>query len=205
MALPHPRSDLEQVRQLLEDYSFESGDVNVDAVIENWLRLFDLNWIHNAIVEALYQGRYKVISIDHILQFWQKRGTPLRHFTREFESIIVGDTPFRQGAFPPPNPPIAVEPQPQEVPPARSEALEQPDQPADQQTANLPTNPFIAPVLEAPWPQPAEEPAAPPPAPLLLTAEDTGHPKPICTFVPKEQPSGMHHRLQAVAKRVSSA
>jgi hypothetical protein len=33
-----------------------------------------------------------MVSVDYILQLWQRRGAPLRHFNREFESIILGQT-----------------------------------------------------------------------------------------------------------------
>jgi len=52
------------------------------------LPIYSLNWIRMAILEALYQGRYKVISVEEILKIWQRRGHPTFHFTGEFERLV---------------------------------------------------------------------------------------------------------------------
>ena len=44
--------------------------------------------IRLAVVEALYQGRYKAISVEHILDCWRRRGQPNFHFSLEFERLI---------------------------------------------------------------------------------------------------------------------
>ncbi len=82
--------DIEPVYQLLTSYSFDTEAYAMDAVIGDWLEECGPVWVSHAITEALYQGRYKVVSIDHILKLWQRRGQPIRHFNREFESIILG-------------------------------------------------------------------------------------------------------------------
>lgn len=82
--------DIEPVYQLLTSYSFDTEAYAMDAVIGDWLEECGPVWVSHAITEALYQGRYKVVSIDHILNLWQRRGQPIRHFNREFESIILG-------------------------------------------------------------------------------------------------------------------
>ncbi|HEY9877100.1 MAG TPA: hypothetical protein V6D29_01530 [Leptolyngbyaceae cyanobacterium] len=91
MAITDPRQEIEQVHRLLTQY-FDLGVCEVSAVVESWLQHFELLWVHNAVIEALYQGRYKLVSVEQILWFWQRRGQPLRHFSREFESIIYGET-----------------------------------------------------------------------------------------------------------------
>ena len=80
------------ILQLLSDYSFDVEAYGTEAMVTDWLQRFEPVWVSQAITEALYQGRYKVVSVDHILQFWQRRGQPLRHFNREFESIILGQS-----------------------------------------------------------------------------------------------------------------
>ena len=78
---------------LLKDYSSLMVDAQVtEAVVEQWLQEFDLVWISHAVTEALYQGRYKLVSIEQILRLWQRRGHPIRHFNREFETLILGQT-----------------------------------------------------------------------------------------------------------------
>ncbi|MBE9140627.1 hypothetical protein IQ254_26075 [Nodosilinea sp. LEGE 07088] len=90
MSHPNQSSDVESVYQLLDSYSFDINDYSTDTVIASWLEQYGSVWVSHAITEALYQGRYKIVSIDHILQLWQRRGSPIRHFNREFESIILG-------------------------------------------------------------------------------------------------------------------
>jgi hypothetical protein len=49
-----------------------------------------------AILEALYQGRYKVISVEEILKIWHRRGHPTFHFTGEFERLVCKNLPDSQ-------------------------------------------------------------------------------------------------------------
>ena len=51
---------------------------------------YPLDWIGMAVLEALYQGRYKVVSVGQILAIWQRRGKVLCHFNWEFESMMMG-------------------------------------------------------------------------------------------------------------------
>jgi hypothetical protein len=53
------------------------------------------SWIRIAVIEALYQGRYKVVSVQQILDIWQRRGKILSHFNREFEAIVTVPLPDR--------------------------------------------------------------------------------------------------------------
>ena len=92
MTHPSNSPDIEPVYQLLTSYSFDAEAYQTEAVIAAWLEEFGPIWVSHAITEALYQGRYKLISIDQILRLWQRRGQPIRHFNREFESIILGQT-----------------------------------------------------------------------------------------------------------------
>ncbi|MGB3312446.1 MAG: hypothetical protein WA939_04415 [Nodosilinea sp.] len=85
-------ADIETVYQLLISYSFDAESYQIKAIVADWLTEFGPIWVSHAITEALYQGRYKLISIDQILKLWQRRGQPIRHFNREFESIILGQT-----------------------------------------------------------------------------------------------------------------
>lgn len=92
MTHPSNTPDVEPIHQLLTSYSFDAEDYPAEAMIVGWLEDFGPVWVSHAITEALYQGRYKVISIDQILKLWQRRGQPIRHFNREFESIILGQS-----------------------------------------------------------------------------------------------------------------
>lgn len=91
MVRPPASPETTPILQLLSDYSFDV-DTSAEAMVTGWLQRFEPAWVSQAITEALYQGRYKMVSVDHILQLWQRRGQPLRHFNREFESIILGQS-----------------------------------------------------------------------------------------------------------------
>lgn len=77
-----------QIAALLDRYGFELNGLTIFQLIEDWSAIYSVYWIRLAIVEALYQGRYKVISIEHILSLWKRRGQPTYHFTHDFERLI---------------------------------------------------------------------------------------------------------------------
>ena len=79
-----------QVAVLLCRYGFELGGLSPLELIDDWLTSYSQHWIRLAIVEALYQGRYKAVSIEQILRLWKRRGRPTYHFTYEFERLICG-------------------------------------------------------------------------------------------------------------------
>jgi hypothetical protein len=78
------------VAEFMVRYSFELNGYAVEQWIQQWLTCYPSLWVRNAAIEALYQGRYKAISISQILNLWQRRGRPLQHFNREFERIVAG-------------------------------------------------------------------------------------------------------------------
>lgn len=84
--------DIEQACRLLEEYSFELGGYRSQELVYLWqIQLeADSSWIRSAVIEALYQGRYKALSVEQILRVWKRRGYPLRHFNHEFERIVFG-------------------------------------------------------------------------------------------------------------------
>jgi hypothetical protein len=78
------------VAELLTRYSFDLQAHSLDRWIDQWLRHYPPEWVISAIIEALYQGRYKAVSVWQILDLWRRRGRPLRHFSRDFERIVFG-------------------------------------------------------------------------------------------------------------------
>ena len=84
---------LAQARSLMASYDFDLGRDNAEKLIEHWLHLYQANWIRLATIEALYLGRYKAISVEHILNVWLRIGTPNPHFTYEFERLICRKLP----------------------------------------------------------------------------------------------------------------
>ena len=77
-----------QVAALIDRYGFDLGGYPIGQLIDYWLQLYPAPWLRLATIEALYQGRYKVVSIDQILSLWGRRNRPVYHFNREFEQII---------------------------------------------------------------------------------------------------------------------
>ncbi|WP_052128351.1 hypothetical protein [Neosynechococcus sphagnicola] len=73
---------------LLTHYSFELGDATASQLVDHWYCDYQPTWICMAVIEALYLGRYKAISVEHILVGWQRRGRPFYHFSHEFERLV---------------------------------------------------------------------------------------------------------------------
>lgn len=76
---------------LLLHYIFDLGGYSARELVEHWLRYYPASWVRLAAIEALYQGRYKAISVEQILGLWQRRGQVLPHFNSEFERLVCGN------------------------------------------------------------------------------------------------------------------
>jgi hypothetical protein len=81
-------TEAQQAAALIEGYRFELGNYNARQWVMLWLELYRPIWIRDAVVEALYQGRYKSRSVKQILELWERRGQPIRHATHEFEAAV---------------------------------------------------------------------------------------------------------------------
>ena len=79
---------------LLTHYGFEhAGLQQVQQLVEHWLTIYPMQWLRLALIEALYQGRYKVVSVGQLLASWDRRGQPLYHFNHEFERLVCNRFP----------------------------------------------------------------------------------------------------------------
>ncbi|NDJ23929.1 hypothetical protein GS682_20230 [Nostoc sp. B(2019)] len=78
---------------LLIHYSFDLGGYNAVDLVNRWQTQYPIYWLHLAVIEALYQGRYKAVSVQQILVFWQRRGQATHHFNMEFERLICSKFP----------------------------------------------------------------------------------------------------------------
>ncbi|MBN3894118.1 MAG: hypothetical protein HWQ41_02090 [Nostoc sp. NOS(2021)] len=99
---------------LLINYSFDLSGYSANELVERWQTQYPLNWLHLAVIEALYQGRYKGVSVQQILVFWQRRDQATYHFNMEFERMICSKFPQRltslaAPALPPAQKNLAVE------------------------------------------------------------------------------------------------
>ncbi|MDJ0845345.1 hypothetical protein [Crocosphaera sp.] len=110
--------NLNQIEALLTRYGFEIKGVAIAELIEKWAASYSVYWIRLAIVEALYQGRYKAISVEHILALWKRLGHPTYHFTYEFERFITRNVFIEEG-----NNHKIVQQQPPEEKPSNRDAI----------------------------------------------------------------------------------
>jgi hypothetical protein len=88
-----PETSAELAAALLIHYSFDLTGYTAIELVNRWQNQYPLDWLHLAVIEALYQGRYKAISVQQILAFWQRRGQILYHFNMEFERLICSKFP----------------------------------------------------------------------------------------------------------------
>jgi hypothetical protein len=78
---------------LLTAYCFDLRGLAPTQLINEWLETFSALWIRLAVIEALYLGRYKAISVEHLLQYWAVKGQPNFHFSAEFEQMVSQKLP----------------------------------------------------------------------------------------------------------------
>jgi hypothetical protein len=64
-------------------------------LLARWQRTYPEQWICWALIESLYQGRYKTYCVEQILALWLRRGEPIYHFNYEFEAMICNKVPQR--------------------------------------------------------------------------------------------------------------
>lgn len=84
---------LDLAAALLIHYSFDLSGYSASELVNRWQTQYPVNWLHLAVIEALYQGRYKAFSVQQILTFWQRRGQAIFHFNMEFERLICSKFP----------------------------------------------------------------------------------------------------------------
>lgn len=80
---------------LLLHYIFDLGGYSARQLVAHWSAHYPANWVRLAVIEALYQGRYKAISVEQILGLWQRRGQVRQHFNCEFERLVCGNIQSR--------------------------------------------------------------------------------------------------------------
>ena len=75
----------------LNQYGFDLGGRSPQEWMEEWKRAFPQSWVASALVEALYRGRYKAVSVQQLLVMWQSRGTPCLGFGLDFGRKVWPD------------------------------------------------------------------------------------------------------------------
>jgi hypothetical protein len=86
---------LVKAANLLRYYSFDLSVRDMELQLYDWLITYPAPWIPAAVIEALYQGRYKSVSVEQILLFWQRRQQPQPLYGRDFEQLVCDRLPDR--------------------------------------------------------------------------------------------------------------
>jgi hypothetical protein len=83
-------SDENVVVALILHYGFDLGGQSARAIVRSWRSKYDPSFLPLAVVESLHLGRYKAVSIEQVLNGWQRRGDPIFHFNPEFAEMVSG-------------------------------------------------------------------------------------------------------------------
>jgi hypothetical protein len=75
---------------LLQHYSFDLGGYTIQDLTRTWEN-FKPEWVRQAVIESLFRGRYKVVSVNQILQLWERKGETNCRYNHEFERLVCGD------------------------------------------------------------------------------------------------------------------
>ncbi|MCS7226281.1 MAG: hypothetical protein NZ821_04735 [Gloeomargarita sp. SKYB31] len=82
-----------EVVPLLVRYRYESDEVQAAARVEAWAKTYPVEWLRPAVVETLYQARYKSVSVEQVLNLWQRQGRPHPHYSGDFERLVSRPSP----------------------------------------------------------------------------------------------------------------
>ncbi|PHV61465.1 hypothetical protein CSQ80_15375 [Cyanobacterium aponinum IPPAS B-1201] len=84
-------SQIQESIILMKYYSFDLSGYQFRELIVKWTKIYPHNWLPLAVTEAIYQGRLKAISVEQILNVWQKKGKVQHSFNYEFVRLIKPD------------------------------------------------------------------------------------------------------------------
>ena len=92
--------NISQTVELMNSYGLDLYGYTIEEIISQWLNKYHAAWIRLAVIEALYLGRYKAISVEQILSVWSRLGNPNPHFSHEFERLICRKLPRNSTELP---------------------------------------------------------------------------------------------------------
>ena len=98
MREPTADSALAYAVALLKHYGFELRGYTAQELVNLWTKNYSAHWVRLGVIEALYQGRYKAVSVEQILAVWARRGQPIHRFNHEFERLISRKLPQKLAA-----------------------------------------------------------------------------------------------------------
>ena len=91
-------SPVSVVLELLTYYNLETDrypTTSKPKVLNQWLQSYSDHWVKLALIESLYQGRYKMVSVEQLLALWSRRGQPTYHFNSDFEALVCNKVPYQ--------------------------------------------------------------------------------------------------------------
>ncbi len=94
---PIPRVVAEVV-PLLVRYRYEPDETQAAMIAQGWAAQYPAEWVRPAVVETLYQARYKSISVEQVLNLWQRQGRPHPHYSGDFERLVSRSPSERLGS-----------------------------------------------------------------------------------------------------------
>ncbi|MEN9216111.1 MAG: hypothetical protein Q6K90_02160 [Gloeomargarita sp. HHBFW_bins_162] len=74
---------------LLVRYRYEPDEMQAVQIVQAWAETYPAEWVRPAVVETLYQARYKSISVEQVLNLWQRQGRPHPHYPGDFERLVM--------------------------------------------------------------------------------------------------------------------
>jgi hypothetical protein len=83
-------ADENVVVALILRYGFDLGEQSALSMVRSWSCKYDPSFLSLAVVESLHLGRYKAVSIEQVLNGWQRRGEAKPHFSEEFADMVSG-------------------------------------------------------------------------------------------------------------------
>jgi hypothetical protein len=206
---------------LLQHYEFELRGYTAQELVHLWVKSYSAYWVRLAVIEALYQGRYKAISVEQILAVWARRGQPLHRFNHEFERLISRKLPQKLATFQvrrsrnrneQVSPDLNLELNLPPVTPSFSDTSTTPAQPETTPQEPTPTvQQERVPLITIPAPELTEIPSQSTDEPPEIETEDNTHhdasllrgetnKQPIHQFSPPPDSSGFYLKLKAVVQ-----
>jgi hypothetical protein len=83
-------TDENEVVAIIVRYGFDLGGQQASSLVRLWGSKYDRTWLLPATIESLDRGRYKVASIEQVLQGWQRQGKMVTRYTSEFAQMVMG-------------------------------------------------------------------------------------------------------------------
>ena len=77
-----------EVVPLLVRYRYEPDETQATLIAQAWAEQYPAEWVRPAVVETLYQARYKTISVEQVLNLWQRQGRPHPHYSGDFDRLV---------------------------------------------------------------------------------------------------------------------